>query len=59
MKNKDKLEHVVNKTINELEKIGHVGGGLYHIGGGCYSGKKGWEQFSEEVKKIANKTWKL
>jgi len=25
-----------------LEDIGHVGGGMYYLGNGCYTGKDGW-----------------
>lgn len=45
------IEHL---KPNTPEDIGPVGGGLYHIGGGVYTGKDGWDQFETELKKKIN-----
>jgi len=40
---------------DDLPPLGPVGNGLYHIGGGAYTGKKGWDKFELELKKNINK----
>ena len=52
----DKLKKEFAKIDKELKEdppvpIGHVGNGMYHLGDGVYTGKIGFEQFSEELRK--------
>jgi hypothetical protein len=52
-----KLEETIDKAIYEHRKregsfppIGPSGGGLYHLGRGCYTGKQGWLEFEKLMK---------
>ena len=52
------MKITIDETIEKLKlkfpKLGPVGNGLYHIGGGAYTGKKGWDLFEAELKKKIN-----
>jgi hypothetical protein len=41
------VEKITNEMKDKFEEVGPVGGGLYYIGGGCYTGKAGWDQFNK------------
>jgi hypothetical protein len=60
--NKD-LEGKINKISKEAFKdvpyMGPVGGGLYQIGEGCFTGKQGYDDFIEALKEEAKKKWDI
>lgn len=37
--------------IKKLPKFGYVGGGMYQIGDGCFTGKAGWDAFNKELQR--------
>lgn len=44
------LESLTPK-VGDQNYVGPVGGGLYQIGPGCYTGEKGYEEFTNELMK--------
>ena len=47
------LESMIPKP-GDQNYVGPVGGGLYQIGPGCYTGEKGYEEFLIELDKLFN-----
>jgi hypothetical protein len=47
-----------NYDEQTFPEIGMVSKGMYHIGGGCYTGYGGWVQFNETIVE-ASKKWKI
>ncbi len=43
----EEIEEISKEIKGDLPDIGPVGGGLYHLGLGCYTGKAGWDQFNK------------
>lgn len=39
------------KKIKDYCQIGPIGNGIYCIGKGMYTGRKGWEEFQKELKR--------
>jgi hypothetical protein len=57
MKLDNDLEASIHKALEgfEIPYVGPVGNGLYQIGPGTYTGKKGFSMFEEAMKKEAEK----
>lgn len=51
----DIVSEQIEKALKEntLSYIGPIGDGLYKIGPGTWTGKKGWEQFNKALEKEA------
>jgi hypothetical protein len=47
------------KKYRKLPPIGPVGGGLFHIGEGCFTGLGGYLQFEEAFIEEIKKEWKI
>lgn len=45
------FELMTKEQTKGLSPYGYIGCGLYHIGGGCCTGKKGFDMFEKELKK--------
>ncbi len=48
--NEKELKETIDKIwkSSELSKIGKVSDNLYYLGSGCYTSKKGWENFQKD-----------
>jgi hypothetical protein len=50
---KKKIEEIIKEHFENEDPIGYVGNGMYHMGGGAYTGKLGFEEFEKELLKLA------
>ena len=56
------IETIVNEIIKETKAEGYsfpkqVGEGMYDLGSGILTGRKGFEQFVDTMKNIIQKGW--